>query len=235
MGDYESIFFDLDNTLLNFTRTEAYALHKLHRQYFMKTDFNQLKEQYEGINQFLWRELERGMICLEKLKVQRFQRLFDCLKVSHLSSERVALEYESFLMEKIFWFPGVKETLDLFQPLYKMGIITNGLARVQRKKFQKARMNRWFSSIVISEEIGVAKPEKKIFEVACQDLQASYDKSLMIGDSLSSDYQGALNVGMDFCWINVQGVDLPKGFPQPCFTVSSLCDLRDKLSFFQYA
>ena len=95
--------------------------------------------------------------------------------------------------------------LDLVRELAKrfpLALITNGIAAVQNKRFAASPITRYFKSIVISEEVGIAKPDPRIFRPALEKLGVEAADVLYVGDSITSDMAAARNAGMDFCWVN---------------------------------
>jgi FMN phosphatase YigB (HAD superfamily) len=79
--------------------------------------------------------------------------------------------------------------------------------------------------VIISEQAGMSKPDPRIFKLASERLGVEASKTLMVGDSLTSDFRGALNAGMDFCWVNPAKKPLPEGWPTPKFIVERVAEL----------
>lgn len=90
-----------------------------------------------------------------------------------------------------------------------LSIVTNGVGTTQKKRFFASKIAPYFTHLLISEKIGIAKPDKRFFEEAFKMINCKEkDKILMVGDSLSSDMQGANNAGIDCCWFNPKGAPL---------------------------
>ncbi len=123
------------------------------------------------------------------------------------------------------WLPGSKEALTALKEKYKLSIVTNGFSHVQKAKYKSLSLNKWFESFVISEDVNLSKPQKEIFDIALREIGEIHSGTLMVGDSLSSDYRGSINAGIDFCWVNAKDDSLPEHFPEPRFTVSSVIEL----------
>jgi len=100
---------------------------------------------------------------------------------------------------------------------------------VQRRRFAASPITKFFSSIVISEEVGVAKPDPAIFNNALSELSVDADRVLMIGDSTTSDMAAAGNAGMDFCWYNPGGKEAPEGhaYSYAIENLAELCDILE--------
>ena len=93
------------------------------------------------------------------------------------------------------------KSLNELKKNYKLHIITNGFKEVQILKMKKSGLINYFENIIISEEIGYLKPNKKIFLFALKLCNAN-EESLMVGDDLKSDIYGAMRVGIDQVFYN---------------------------------
>jgi putative hydrolase of the HAD superfamily/5'-nucleotidase len=126
--------------------------------------------------------------------------------------------------------PGAITLLDKLKPHAKLGIITNGFARLQNVRLEHTGLKDMFEWLVISELVGVAKPNKAIFEHAF-DLMGNPDKSkiLMVGDTAASDILGGNNAGIDTCWLQHPEEQLPEGI-KPTYTVTHLAQLQTILA-----
>ena len=83
-----------------------------------------------------------------------------------------------------------------------MHIITNGFKEVQRRKLEKSDLLKYFSTITISEDVGVKKPDEIIFKHALQESNSLIENSVMIGDNYNADILGANNIGMKSIYFN---------------------------------
>jgi YjjG family noncanonical pyrimidine nucleotidase len=223
---YRAVLLDADETLFDFTRAEAFALEATFRAYGLDPSLGAMAR-YDEINKALWRKFERGEIAQAVLKVQRFERLFAELGVS-VSAEVFSETYIETLGKGAFLISGAEELCDYLASAYSLALVTNGLAKVQRPRFEASTIRRHFRALVISEEVGIAKPAPEIFQRACEALGTSPRDCLMIGDSLVSDIAGALNFGMDSCWVNLRGAVNDTGI-QPTYEVRSLAEIREIL------
>ena len=109
-----------------------------------------------------------------------------------------------------------------------IGFITNGFTHLQREKEKKLRLSRFSDIMIISEECGVAKPHPEIFHRALERIQSEPSQTLMIGDSLSSDGQGAQNVKMPFCWYNPYQLENLHDW-QPILIIQSLTECLEAI------
>lgn len=222
---YEGLLFDLDDTLIDFKASEKSALALVYEHFYRA--FSQedvFTHSFHEINQSLWKAVESTQLPVSQLRLKRFQLLSDSLG-ARVEVEPVAAFYEHQLGTTASWFPGTSEALALLGRRYKLGIVTNGLTHIQKAKYQHLALGTWFQSFVVSEEVAISKPRKEIFGIALGQLEIAPAHTLMVGDSLTSDYAGSLNAGLDFCWINPRRLPLPAHLPAPKFTLQSVAEL----------
>ncbi|CNE60298.1 pyrimidine 5'-nucleotidase [Yersinia nurmii] len=220
---YKWILFDADETLFHF---DAYQGLKLMFSRF-KTEFTpQDYEHYQLVNQPLWVDYQNGKINAAQLQSTRFDMWANRLGVS---PHTLNSEFLVAMADICSLLPGAQELIDSLQGKAQLGIITNGFTDLQNVRLERTGLKNVFSPLVISEEVGVAKPDVGIFEYAF-NLMANPPKEqiLMVGDNPHSDIQGGINAGIDTCWLNAQGHARPEGI-QPRYQVSSLTELQHLL------
>ena len=227
MKTYELLLLDADETLLDFRRAETFALERAFADRGLVAT-PEAVARYDAINKEIWRRLERGEIDQARLKVERFALLFADMGVG-LDAADFSELYLGWLGRGSFLLPGAEELCAYLAAKYRLAIVTNGIAKVQRPRFEASPIRRHFGAIVISEEVGAAKPQPAIFERACEAMGV-LDKSrvLMIGDSLSSDIAGGAAYGIDTCWLNTSGSAAAAAMakvPTPTYVVRDLAGL----------
>jgi len=201
MPDYEWLFFDADGTLLDYYQAEAAALAQCLAE-FGAPYSPAVLQQYQEINERLWREFEQGRVTAVDLRTRRFEILFAQLGLA-LPAEQVSPVYSRCLGQGAHLIQDAYAVVQRLSRRHKIAILTNGLSDVQRARLSRSPLSGLVSHLVISEEIGVTKPAALYFEramraVGCQDKLAV----LMIGDGLESDMLGAVSYGIDACWYN---------------------------------
>ncbi|PWW02563.1 2-haloacid dehalogenase [Paenibacillus cellulosilyticus] len=206
MKNYDIIFFDVDDTLFDFTKSEQEAFSKVIEKYDLVNGIHQYKKSYKEISKVLWSDLENGKMSISKLGSERFRRLF----VEHkLEIDAVAFnrDYLGFLGQQTFLVQGAEMVIAALSHK-RLAIITNGFAEVQTSRINNSLLKGRFEHVIISEFTGFQKPQTGIFDYAFEKLQIT-DKSsvLIVGDSLTSDIQGGINYGIDTCWFNPQHKD----------------------------
>ena len=207
MAKYKYILFDMDNTLLDFSRAE-YLAFKATAEACGLTYSEELYASYSEINESLWKRLEVGTITLEALKTERFRLLLDSLGYEDNDErEKRAVsmkeEYIRSLGQQGCLIETAAEVCEALSKKYRMFIITNGIADIQVSRFALSGLEPYFEKMFISENIGYTKPDKGYFDYVLNAVGDS-DKSayLVIGDSLTSDCDGAIAYGLDICRFN---------------------------------
>jgi putative hydrolase of the HAD superfamily len=126
-------------------------------------------------------------------------------------------------------FPDACDVLRELDQRYPLGLITNGPTDPQWRKINKFNLSEVFEVILVSGQLGIAKPDPRIFDVALEGLRVAPEEAVMVGNSLEHDHQGAMNAGVPFIWANHLGRELPEGWPEPDHVVGGFRELRDLL------
>lgn len=208
---YKHIFFDLDHTLWDFERNAEETKLELFEKLDLKNrgipSYSAFRERYVGINSGLWALYREGKIEKDDLNFKRFYLTlceFDVCDVE--LGKQMAAGFIEGISSKTYLFPYAMEILEYLFPKYPLYIITNGFEEVQFSKLRNSGMDRYFTSIITSEEAGVKKPERAIFEFAMRKTGALAVDSLMIGDDLEVDIRGAKEAGIDQVYVNHEAV-----------------------------
>ena len=226
-----TIFFDLDDTLLDFTKAEAEALRKALTEMGAPAE-DAVLARYHVINQRQWELLEEGVLTREQVLTSRFAILFGELGLDRDPRETCD-RYEGHLAEGHWFIPGAPELLAELVPRYSLYLASNGAAAVQHSRLESAGITPYFKGIFISEEMGADKPKRAFFD-ACFAAIPNFDRqtALIVGDSLTSDIRGGLNAGIRTCWFNRQ--DRPsRPDIQPDYTITALSQLPALLETLQ--
>ena len=218
---YKSIFFDADDTLFDYPRAERAALLACLGDFRIHTEAEIFFSAYRRHNHDVWREFERGEIDQATLRVERFRRLAVELQIADLPLVRVSSFYLEALAGQSQLLPGALATVRKLAKKFPLALVTNGIAAVQKKRFAASPITAYFQSIVISEEVGMAKPDPRIFTPALQKIGITAADVLYVGDSVTSDMAAARNAGMDFCWLNPGGAPTPMGHT-PAYIIASI-------------
>ncbi|HSD05847.1 YjjG family noncanonical pyrimidine nucleotidase [Flavobacterium sp.] len=221
------IFFDLDHTLWDFDVNSELAFDVILKRDHPTISITDFIEKYIPINQACWKLYQYDKITHDELRYNRLKHTFDALEytVSDAQIESMAYDYIELLPENNRLFDGTIEVLEYLGKKYKLHIITNGFADVQYKKINNSNIAGFFQTITNSEMAGVKKPNPIIFEYALNLAQAKKESSIMIGDCLEADVQGALNAGLDAIFFNDKNIKIEQNIKQ----VTHLLELKKYL------
>lgn len=202
---YKAIIFDADGTLFDFDKAEKHALERAINDYEFEYDEKKHLAKYKKHNDSVWDDFENEKISSEDLKVERFRRFFEEMGMS-IDPIPFSLKYMDYLKEGSFLLNGAKDIVERLHKDFKLIMLTNGLSSVQNVRIRNSSISDYFESIVISEEVGVAKPNAKIFTYTLKKLNnINKDEVVIVGDSLKSDIKGGNNFGIDTIWFNPFG------------------------------
>lgn len=230
MFPYKAIFLDWDDTIGDWTTAEFKALQDLYKTYRLDRlyeTFEDYLNEYKPYNLELWGMYGRGEVTKDHLHLQRFLKPIEGLPVAGDGLQAMAHEMGAkFLRLTNTYFsllPDAEKVVKYLAAKYPLTIISNGFKEVQYYKFEHSGLAPFFTHTLISEEVGINKPQPGIFEVALERNGISADEALMIGDSYSSDIAGAKAAGIDQIW--VMGGKVPGTGETATYTVSQLADI----------
>ena len=217
---YERILLDADDTLFDFQAGNRRAVAELMDGLGLASPT--VFDEYQTINHACWQALERGEMTQAVLHVERFRR-FLAAKGRGDDPEAVADRFAGLLGRQAIPFPHAEEVVKALSERLPVTLLTNGITVIQRARLERTPIREWIDDVVISQEVGAAKPDPRIFEIALNGLDPR--RALMIGDGVHSDVEGANRAGIDVCWYNPAGAVLPEGL----HAEYEIRDLRDCL------
>ena len=231
MAGYRNLFIDLDDTVYDFSAAsresflETYEL--LHYERYFDS-FEHYMSLYEPYNLELWRIYGEGKITKDELNRRRYSHPLEAVGVNdpQLAATfcRNAL---GLIPTKGPLEPGTIELLEYLRPKYNLYILSNGFKELQSRKMQTAGIDKYFDALILSEDIGVNKPDKRLYEHAMQRTASKPEESLMIGDMFDTDIVGAANFGIDSIYYNPKG---KTGHPfTPTYEVRHLLEIKEIL------
>ena len=228
---YKHIFFDLDRTLWDFDAAAEVAFERIYDKYNLKElgipSAHEFHEVYHPLNERLWELYREEKITKDELNHTRFMKplehygIHDTALADHLSEDYV---YWSPRIVKLV--PGTMELLDYLKPKYHLHLITNGFQEVQDTKLSLSGMKPYFETLTVSEEVGVKKPNPEIFHYALRKANATAEESLVIGDEMAVDIDGARTAGIDQVFFNPKGESVEG---TRTFEVKDLLEIRQIL------
>jgi putative hydrolase of the HAD superfamily len=225
---YKLVLIDADNTLFDYNKAEAYALENSLRDFGFDGDFNQIRQDYNEINKKLWQLLEKGGITKDELSEKRFRQLFEKYGLD-IPPKGFSQKYLAYLGQSNFLMKDAQEIIQYLYKNYTVIIVTNGIKDVQFSRLDNSTIKDYNHGIVVSEDIGVSKPDPDFFVHALKLANhKEKDNTIIIGDSLSSDIKGGINFGIDTCWFNFDNSD-PDDDLKPTYTIYQLKEIYDIL------
>jgi len=198
------IFFDLDHTLWDFERNSALAFETIFEKHDLTFDLKLFLSHYSPTNLKYWKLYRDEKISTEDLRYLRLKEVFDLMNVEVDDStiHLLSLEYIHYLPQFNHLYEGALELLNYLLPKYQLHIITNGFDLVQSRKLKNANIEAYFKTVTNCEMAGVKKPNPLIFEYAISKAKTVKEQTVMIGDSIEADIEGAMNCGMDVIYFN---------------------------------
>jgi|TARA_B100001750_G_scaffold246876_1_gene270675 2-haloacid dehalogenase len=220
---YSTFLLDLDHTLLDSDRSEILAF-----DYTMRSaginDPDTYVDVYRTINRELWARVEQGELRPQEVRTLRFERLVEQKKIK-ADPLQMAEDFVEGLGSNGSLYPGARDVLGQLSETARLALVTNGLSEVQRARIKRLDIEQYFDSIIISAEIGAAKPGTKIFDIVFSELGSPpRNEVLMVGDSLSSDIRGGQKYGIATCWYNPKRRQLDIDL-EPKYEISDLYEL----------
>ncbi|WP_419887474.1 YjjG family noncanonical pyrimidine nucleotidase [Neobacillus niacini] len=201
MKKYKTLFFDVDDTLLDFGAAEKLALQLLFKEQEIPLT-SAIEDQYKNINQGLWKRFEAGEIHRDEVVNTRFSLLFKEFG-KEVDGSSLEKKYRSFLEQGHEFITGAFELISELHSQFDLYIVTNGVSQTQQKRLRASGLYPLFKDIFVSEDTGFQKPMKEFFDYVFERIpQFEVKHALIIGDSLSADILGGDTAGMDTCWFN---------------------------------
>ena len=221
------VLLDLDNTILDFNTAERRALSRAFETIGVPYS-EEIAALYHKINIRHWEMLEDGVLTRAQVLVQRYEALYRELGIAGDAARTQEL-YEGFLAEGHWFMPGAEEMLKRLSGKCRLFICSNGTQRVQDGRITSAGIAPYFERIFISEHMGSDKPSPRYF-ARCFAQIPDFDRgrTIILGDSLTSDIRGGKNAGILSCWYNPAGKDNP-GEIRPDYEIRALGEFEGLL------
>lgn len=210
MTPYSILLFDADNTLFNFDAGNRRAFSEVCRICHLP-DTDELFHAYEAVNAEMWSAFDRGECTKDFLVVERF-RLF--LERAGLQADPVQCNkiHLRTLATNTVLLPHALEVCRTLAQTHSLYIVTNAVAAVQKARLATSDLRPYITDAFISEDAGASKPSVAYFDYVFSRIPGiTRENCLLIGDSPSSDLQGANNYGIPCCWYNPRGLSRPDG------------------------
>jgi putative hydrolase of the HAD superfamily len=222
------VFFDLDHTLWDFEKNSELAFEKIFKENSVTANMDDFLAIYKPLNLKYWKLYREEKVSKEELRYSRLKNSFDAVnyQISDALIDKLADDFIENLANFNHLFEGTFELLDYLKDKYTLHIITNGFEEIQSKKMINSKIHHYFDQIITSESVGVKKPNSRVFEFALEVANAKKENSVMIGDSLEADINGALSAGLQAIHCVF---DNPKSTGKDFISVNSLLEIKEYL------
>lgn len=220
MPRYDYVLFDADNTLFDFDRAEHLALRNILEDFGLPVT-EEVRQTYLTINRALWAACDRGETDRDTLMVERFRLLLAKLG---RTGDPAAMNrrYLDRLGDYSHAIAGAEALCAALAERCTLAIVTNGITRTQRRRYEASRLKQYIPHLFISQELGLQKPQREYFERVLSALGvADRSRTVVVGDSLTADIQGAVNAGLDSIWYDPKGLPVPDT-AAPTYTARTL-------------
>lgn len=211
---YKTILIDLDDTLWATQQNNKEAIHQLYLEEGWAggyASFDHFWSVYWPSNEALWHQYRHSEITKYELTIERFRRPLEAIQ--HFTEEEILRFNDRFLhlsSHKEGVVEGAIELLQYLKTLYKVVVVSNGFTEVQRRKMEVSGIAPYIDATVLSEEVGISKPYKGIFDQALSKSSTRRGEAIMIGDSWDADILGAQNAKLPSIWFNPVQLPFPK-------------------------
>lgn len=199
-----AVLFDLDDTLFDHRRSAHAALAAVHRVHGRGTDLDAFERHHTAFLEVMHLEVLAGRVALDEARRERFRRVFLAFGIAldEPDVDAVASAYRSGYMTARRALDGAADLLLALRPHARIGIVTNNLLEEQRDKLQYCGLSGLVDVLIASEDVGVSKPDRGIFDIALERLGVGAADAVMVGDSWANDIAGAVNAGLRAIWFN---------------------------------
>ncbi len=225
MRAYKGFLLDADNTLFDYDAAETEALRETFRAFLPSAVAeDRAREAYRSINAGYWVEFEKGRIALEDLKVARFADLLSTLGAPG-DARTMGYSYLQRLSTKALLLPHAWEAVEELARRARLCLVTNGISLVQRGRLAASGLGPFFAAVLVSEELGFAKPDPRFFTAACDAIGLAPSDVVCVGDNPAADVAGARGAGIDACWYAPDGRAWPGPGDPPVHVAGDLRDI----------
>jgi putative hydrolase of the HAD superfamily len=187
------VLFDLDETLI--LRSGAIRA-------FIRDQYRRFANRLGGLSEadYTTRFLEvekNGVIGKEVV----YPELVDQLRITGVASDELLADYRTHYPEFASPSPGAVATVKaLHDRGIRTGVVSNGNVQVQNAKLDAIDLRNALDTVVISEAVGLRKPDPAIFALAIGNLGLAAHEALFVGDNPAVDIVGAAAAGLQTAW-----------------------------------
>lgn len=235
MNKYKVLAFDIDDTLINDTKSRKVAFSNV-SSYLDIPYTEELGNSFVTFDNCFWDDFQSGKILIPQgtenfaiyLRSLRFQKFYETLSLDYNTAQFLNELYTNHLGDALEPIPGARETLEILKDRYKIIFPTNGVKKFIQHKLDIVMDSPFDFDIICAENVGKNKPNSLFFQYVFQKCHCDKSEILLIGDSLTNDVLGGMKNGIDTCWFNPNHLPLPQEY-EPTMEIDNLLELTRKL------
>jgi putative hydrolase of the HAD superfamily len=215
-----AVLFDLDHTLFDTEKTERKALATVAQAAGVPLGSRALAV-YREVNTHVWGEYRAGRLTSKELRVLRFHLWLQKMDRDPAHAKKLAPLYLEEFSSRGDLIAGASAAVRSISRLgYRLGVVTNGIDRVQRRRLRASELMDSFAVVVTSERAGFTKPDPRILEIALKRMRVRPDEAVYVGDDPQVDGLAANRAAVRFVWFNPQ-----RSAPKPGVRVLIDCQI----------
>jgi putative hydrolase of the HAD superfamily len=229
----EAILIDLDDTILDDSGcVEACWIDACSdaARYIPDLDVDAIRRAVRERGDAWWSDAmrhRRGRLDLRAATMEIVIEVLSALGYDPSFGPGIANHYRDLREERVTVFDGAIETLEWLRGRgVRLGMMTNGAGSAQCSKIERFALAQHFEHIIIEGEFGAGKPDARVFETLLRELRTTPANAWAIGDNLTADVYGAMDVGIHGIWIDPTDRGVPVDWREPDRTVRGLSELR---------
>ena len=228
------LLWDLDNTLLDFSKAEKAAIAVTFDKMNMSKFTTKMYNSYTKIDRLYWHKIEKKELSKDVALVKRYEDLFALYGLDTSMAKEFNDNYAVALADIIVYKDKSLDILTSLKGKYKQYIVSNGVSKIQHKRLKNSGIDKIVDGVFISDDIGYEKPSIEFFDYVLNHIEYK-DKSeiMIIGDTLTSDIRGGNLAGIHTCWYNPQKKGCPCGYKVE-LDVQSLGEFVEVLKLINY-
>ena len=208
----QTILWDVDGTLLDFRAAERAAIRACFQSHRLGECTDKMIARYSAVNARYWQRMELGEITKAEVLTGRFQEFFAAEGIPCPALDAFNREYQLRLGDTIVYMDDSLTLVSRLRGRVRQYAVTNGTVAAQEKKLARSGLGALFDGVFISDRVGVEKPGKGFFDRVFAEIgPVDPTKTMIVGDSLTSDIQGGVNAGIVTCWYNPRALPNDRG------------------------
>lgn len=209
-----AVLFDLDDTIFDHYGCSREALRAVQASHeaLAAMPFDALERAHSTFLEQIHADVMLGRLPIDEARRERFRRLFNAAGVQPPPNlvHDTAIAYRDAYIASRRAMDGAVALLPLVRARAKVGVVSNNLLEEQQQKLRHCGLDGFVDVLVVSEEVGVSKPDPHIFEVALERIGCEASAAVMVGDSWTADVVGARGAGIRPVWFNRHGAAAPE-------------------------